>query len=135
MKTKLVKLSVCDCGFPALKETIPLGTDYEVEPDRKQECVWICGGCKKQRDVTCVWVFRRGASDAGYLPADLFGVSGFNVATHAVNGRNVIELWRDGAFIAAIYETEEGMRVISTHTLTVKAEDGEPHKLEIEVKT
>ncbi len=72
MKVKLIKHSVCPCGFPLLKTTIPLGQEYKIDPTHKKEVVLICGGCKRRQNLTAVWVEARGTSSAGYLPEQAF---------------------------------------------------------------
>lgn len=74
MKVSLVKLSVCPCGFPTLKETIPLGTKYTVDPAHTCEAVLVCGGCKQETKVRCVYVSGRNGSAGGWLPEDIFGL-------------------------------------------------------------
>jgi hypothetical protein len=56
VQTKLIKLSICDCGFSTLNESIKLGTVYTIYPvtirDRR---VYQCGGCHKvYKNVTIV---------------------------------------------------------------------------------
>lgn len=46
MKAKTIKLSICQCGFPALHEDIPLGTEYEIDLECRSPGTFICGGCK-----------------------------------------------------------------------------------------
>lgn len=48
VKTKLVKLSLCPCGYGLLRDTIELGTEYLVYPDTcdpEEAYTLICGGC------------------------------------------------------------------------------------------
>lgn len=72
MKTKLAKLSVCPCGFPLLDESIPLGTEYEIEPTRRIKVTLYCGGCHAGHNLEAVFVNARGNSHGGYLPAEVF---------------------------------------------------------------
>lgn len=69
---KLGKLGVCACGFPILSDNIPLGTEYELEPDRAMDCTLHCGGCGRQTSVPCVFVQGRDGGPSGYLPAAIF---------------------------------------------------------------
>ena len=73
MKVKLTKSSLCTCGFPFLKETIPLGTVYNADPTRTAICHLICGGCGRQSSHMSAWCKSRtvGGND-GYLPIAIF---------------------------------------------------------------
>lgn len=54
---KLQHLSVCPCGFPLLKESIAIGTEYEIDLDTLRHEGWnlVCGGCgKAHRDIPTV---------------------------------------------------------------------------------
>lgn len=72
MKAKFVKHSICQCGFPVLDESVPLGTVYEVDPSDEQRLVFICGGCGKWLRVMSIWVNSRAGSCAGFLPKEIF---------------------------------------------------------------
>jgi hypothetical protein len=73
MKTTLKKLSICPCGFPVLNESIPLGTEYDVEPGDIIHVTFIFGGCHTEyHDVEAIWVNDRGTSKSGYLPKEIF---------------------------------------------------------------
>ncbi len=37
----------------------------------------------------------------------------FRLAKHTITGENVVEVFRDGEFVAAIYEHEEGLNIVS----------------------
>lgn len=40
--------SICECGYPALKECIPLGKVYDVDEAMvRGGYTFICGGCRK----------------------------------------------------------------------------------------
>jgi len=42
----LQRLSICDCGFAVLDESIRLGTEYQIEPSsRRSGFFYRCGGC------------------------------------------------------------------------------------------
>ena len=48
----------------------------------------------------------------------------FKVHPHSINPSNdVIECWRDGVFVAAIYPHEDGIRVISKYMTDVYKEE------------
>ncbi len=74
MKAKLVKLSVCPCGFPLLDEAIALGTECEVNPNARGQFMLKCGGCGAVQSLRGIWVEARGDSRAGYLPESAFEV-------------------------------------------------------------
>jgi hypothetical protein len=80
MKTeaRLVKLSICECGFPILNEDIQLGAQYFVDPDRVTPSHStsgyriICGGCGKEHQITAIYAYPRGESHGGMLPIEIF---------------------------------------------------------------
>ena len=72
MKVKFVRYSVCECGFPVLKESIPLGTEYEVDPKRLEPCYLICGGCRRRIKIIGIWVEHSDKGQAGFLPREIF---------------------------------------------------------------
>jgi len=73
MKVALVKLSICKCGFPLLNESIPLGTEYEIDPARIQNGVMICGGCRARVPFKGVWAEARlPGGRPGFLPEIVF---------------------------------------------------------------
>ena len=72
MKVKTVKLSICKCGFPILAEDIPLGTEYEINPNDTAKLALICGGCSTKIPCDGVMVESRNGSRAGYLPRETF---------------------------------------------------------------
>jgi len=57
-------------------ESTPLGTQYEIDPSRKQSGTMVCTKCMRGHRVTLVWVERRiGATDqkrGGWLPLEIF---------------------------------------------------------------
>jgi hypothetical protein len=80
MKVKLIKLSICPCGFPTLDDQIVLGTQYEIQPETIQSGFsYICGGCGKMQDktVTCVQTSQllHPELDPAPLPLELFSYS------------------------------------------------------------
>lgn len=73
MKVKFAKYSICICGFPMLDDSVPIGTEYDIDPDNKRPITFICGGCGKWiESVQCVYVHTRGKSHGGYLPEQIF---------------------------------------------------------------
>jgi len=73
IKTTLKRLSICDCGFLVLNDEITLGTEYYINPDKKDSFLFVCGGCRKTHHVTGVWVEPRiEGGRPGYLPEDIF---------------------------------------------------------------
>jgi hypothetical protein len=73
VKAKTVKLSLCPCGFNLLKDDIPLGTIYEVDPTLTATGTLTCGGCQKTFNVESFFVFgRRSNHTSGFLPKDIF---------------------------------------------------------------
>ena len=72
LEVTLVKLSACPCGFPLLKDNIPLGTVYEIDPNETANVTLICGGCKQRQPLKAVWVYAREESQAGFLPESVF---------------------------------------------------------------
>lgn len=51
----------------------------------------------------------------------------FRVVPHSiVPGALVVECWRDGQFVAAVYEHEGGLRIVSKYMGLVVKEDGLP---------
>ena len=69
---KLARLSVCECGYSALDESIPIGTEYSVIPETATPVTMICGGCGKHNKLTGVYTLNRKNSHGGYLPRELF---------------------------------------------------------------
>lgn len=69
MKTvTLQRYSVCPCGFPVMRSEIPLGKEYQIEPERKEIMMFRCGGCGElQLSMECVWVH-----PGGYMPSQIF---------------------------------------------------------------
>ena len=72
MKTTLKKLSICPCGFPVLKDEITVGTEYAVMPGVQQDCILVCGGCKKHIHFRGIYVCGRNGARGGFLPPEIF---------------------------------------------------------------
>jgi hypothetical protein len=73
IRVRLAKLSICQCGFPLLDESIKLGTEYEVDQAKQaKKFIVICGGCHRQNLADSVWVEARGTSRGGWLSVGVF---------------------------------------------------------------
>lgn len=70
--TTLKRLSICPCGFQALKEEIKLGTEYEIDPERAIPVIFQCGGCGLSQNLIAVYIAARPDCPEGYLPLKLF---------------------------------------------------------------
>jgi hypothetical protein len=88
MKTTLKKLSIYPCGFPTLNEEIKLGTEFDVEPGRRDIMTFMCGGCKKWHRIVAIWVYRRGESHAGYLPIEIFDLGALHLMEPTTTNNN-----------------------------------------------
>lgn len=53
-KLVLIKLSICPCGAPVLKEEIKIGTEYKVVICIPRNCVYTCGSCGYTQITICV---------------------------------------------------------------------------------
>jgi hypothetical protein len=75
-KVKLKKLSVCPCGFPALKDGIDIGDEYAIDVDSIRGGTWMCGGCKRCRPIKMVNTSQRlnPRGPLALLPYELFEV-------------------------------------------------------------
>ncbi len=71
-KAKLIKLSICKCGFPLLKDEIKLGAIYKVDPDRRGGGTITCGGCGTVIPCEMIWTFHRDSTKSGWLPEQIF---------------------------------------------------------------
>ena len=72
MRAKLIKASICPCGFSTLTDDIDLGTVCDVDFDTIAKGTYVCGGCNTEQKVTAVYVATRGDSDGGFMPLGLF---------------------------------------------------------------
>lgn len=72
MKMMFTRYSVCNCGFPILRDEVPIGTVFEVDEKITEDFSVICGGCGKWNHVVGVWVRQRADRHAGFLPKDIF---------------------------------------------------------------
>lgn len=74
MKTTLIRTSICACGYPAVDT--PLGTEYEIDPDRVADFSWRCGGCGEWQHIVGVFVLPRYQGNRpGFMPLQLFDLS------------------------------------------------------------
>jgi len=39
----------------------------------------------------------------------------FRLATHLQTGKPMVEVWKDGSFIASIYSHDDGLRIVSKY--------------------
>jgi hypothetical protein len=76
MKTlELRRLSICECGFPVLKDTIKVGKKFVVDEStiRHAGMNYYCGGCMKwKKDIEVVDAEQSGTSVMAPLPYGLF---------------------------------------------------------------
>jgi hypothetical protein len=65
-----VRRSVCDCGSAVLRDSVPLGTTYQVEPESI-----MLGGllCSCGRKTYCDLIQ---TDDGGWLPMDILDLEG-----------------------------------------------------------
>lgn len=71
--TTVIKLSICQCGFPLFTEDVKLGDEYEVDraltiPNSSVSC----GGCKLDIPSTFIWTEAKGYREAGWMPMEVF---------------------------------------------------------------
>ena len=55
----------------------------------------------------------------------------FRITTHTVTGKPMVEVWRNGEFIAGIYAHEDGMRIVSKYLAGVEHETDMPPSIVI----
>lgn len=76
IKMRLVRLTICPCGFSTLDDSIALGTTYTVYPDTiKMGFSYYCSGCK--RTLSNIVAIKANSvidteEPAEYLPLGLF---------------------------------------------------------------
>lgn len=76
-RARLKQLSICECGFPLLNESILLGAEYEVFPFQRGMLNLLCGGCGEViRDIPCVGVnsILNPSQEPRLLPAAVFDI-------------------------------------------------------------
>ena len=75
---KLTKLSICDCGYSVLLDSIRIGTEYVMDLDTiRSGFFYRCGQCGTvQPNVRIVYAEVRTQPSQNYqpLPCDLFGI-------------------------------------------------------------
>lgn len=59
----------------------------------------------------------------------------FRVGTHTETGKPMVELWKDGEFIAGIYPHEDGIRIVSKYMDGVEHEPVYPPSVVIKLST
>lgn len=57
----------------------------------------------------------------------------FRIAEHTETGEDMVEVWKDGEFIAGIYAHEEGLRIVSKYLDGVKHEAKMPQGVVIKL--
>jgi hypothetical protein len=70
-RMRLAKLSVCQCGFPLLDESIPLGTEYLINEQDRDTAIFTCGGCNKTWCIKTVYVYYNGKKQGGHMPSEV----------------------------------------------------------------
>lgn len=70
VKAKLVRRGVCDCGYPAIRETVPLGKLYLVYPATVARGTLNCGGCHKEFPIDVIAAEPEGLMFLGLLELD-----------------------------------------------------------------
>jgi len=71
VNAKYVKRSVCECGFPALEESTPMGKLYTAYRNQVATFKMICGGCRKSLTLKFITV-DDGQKPLGMLPLEIF---------------------------------------------------------------
>lgn len=73
VKLKVSKLSICDCGFPVLRDEIGLGAEYTIYPDSIEDgWKFICGGCGATIEVAIVLADQAPGKPPMPLPLSIF---------------------------------------------------------------
>jgi hypothetical protein len=72
---RYVKRSLCECGFPVLEESVPIGKLYLVDPNTIRDGGGIiCGGCGKKLYCELIEVWDEGAGRQATLPAGILEI-------------------------------------------------------------
>lgn len=58
----------------------------------------------------------------------------FTVKAHRLLPETMVEVWRDGEFVAAIYGHEDGVRLVSKYLDGVDEETGRPPSVVVKLK-
>jgi hypothetical protein len=77
IRLRYARTSLCSCGHPMLKESVPLGTIYLGDESDTQYETIRCGGCRKRLRLKTIYVVRVGrdgryGDTPGFLPMELF---------------------------------------------------------------
>lgn len=77
----IVRLSICKCGFPVLKESIGLGHEYILDTETiRKGFQYFCGGCDSWvEDITVINATQTERDGFAPLPYDLFVEEDTNV--------------------------------------------------------
>lgn len=71
MKAKVTKNTICPCGFPLFKDGVGIGTEYEIDENRRLPLNFTCGGCGKSWEVDSVFVTD---GNGGFVPAEALDI-------------------------------------------------------------
>lgn len=71
VKAKYVRESLCDCGYHALNDNIPLGKQYTVIPSSLKNATLICGGCAKPTTIKAILAWDDDANAFAWFPAEV----------------------------------------------------------------
>jgi hypothetical protein len=63
----LKRLSICPCGYGLLRDEIPLGTEYQIDPSIEADCEFTCGGCGRHQHLPSVYT-----APGGFFPKIIF---------------------------------------------------------------
>jgi len=56
-KAILVKLTICDCGYAVLDDSIRVGTEFVADMDQRSTLSYFCGHCHgRQPHISCIGV-------------------------------------------------------------------------------
>lgn len=65
---KTVRRGICECGYPVLEESVPLGKMYLVDPNTIGPGRIGCGGCGKITACDLIEVWDEGAGRQATMP-------------------------------------------------------------------
>lgn len=73
MTAPVVRLSICQCGFPLFNDNVKLGDVYELDRAMTVPNSHVhCGGCGLDIPSTFIWADTKGDADEGYMPMEVF---------------------------------------------------------------